>query len=80
MIHQDVARGGSLDAAAQQVRARVLAVVSEQDHMVNPAPALAFAPKIHAKVLILHSDCGHLAPNCEAQTVSKAVNQFLNER
>lgn len=78
MIHQDVARGGSLDAAAQQVRARVLAVVSEQDHMVNPAPALAFAPKIHAQVLMLHSDCGHLAPNCEAETVSKAVNQFLS--
>ena len=78
MISQDVARGGSLDEAAARVRAKVLIVVSEQDHMVNPGPALAFAPKIHAQVLMLHSDCGHLAPNCEAQTVSTAVNQFLS--
>ena len=77
MIHQDVAHGGNLDAAAARVRAKVLAVVSEQDHMVNPGPAQEFAPKIHAKVLVLHSDCGHLAPNCEAQTVSTAVNAFL---
>lgn len=80
MIHQDVAHGGSLEEAAQRVHAKVLAVVSEQDHMVNPGPALAFAPKIHAQVLMLHSDCGHLAPNCEAQTVSTAVNQFLSAK
>ena len=80
MIHQDVARGGSLEEAAQRVHAKVLAIVSEQDHMVNPGPALAFAPKIHAQVLMLHSDCGHLAPNCEAPTVSTAVNQFLSAK
>ena len=77
MISQDIAHGGNLEAAAQQVHAKVLAVVSEQDHMVNPGPALTFAPAIHAKVLELHSDCGHLAPNCEADTVSTAVHQFL---
>lgn len=78
MIHQDVAHGGSLEDAAHRVHAKVLVIASKQDHMVNPGPALAFAPLIHAQTLVLDSDCGHLAPNCEAETIKKAVNDFLN--
>lgn len=78
MIHQDVAHGGRLEDAAHSVHARVLIVASKQDHMVNPGPALALAPLIHAQTLVLDSDCGHLAPNCEAETVRKAVSDFLD--
>jgi len=77
MIHHDVADGGALEAAAKKVKAKVLVVVAAQDHMVNPQPALEFAPLIHAQTLILESDCGHLSPGCEAAKMNPAVKAFL---
>ncbi len=78
MIHHDIAHGGSLVEAAKQVRAKVKMVLSEQDHMVNPGPALEFSKRIGADVLLLHNDCGHLGPNCEAEKVNPAVRAFLD--
>ena len=80
MIHHDVAHGGSLQAAAKKVKAKVLVVVAAQDHMVNPKPAQDFAPFIGAKTLVLESDCGHLAPGCESATMYPAVKAFLENR
>lgn len=80
MIHHDVAHGGSMDAAAHRVKARVLVVVAAQDHMVNHQPALDFAAKIGAKTIVLQSDCGHQSPGCEASTLDPAVRAFLDGR
>lgn len=77
MIHHDVANGGSMEAAAKKVKARVMIVVAAQDHMVNPQPALDFAPLTHAQTLVLESDCGHLAPGCESARMYPAVKAFL---
>lgn len=77
MIHHDVAHGGSLEDAARKVTAKVLVIASAQDHMVNPKPALDFAPLIHAQTLVLQSDCGHLAPGCESAKMYPAVKAFL---
>jgi homoserine O-acetyltransferase/O-succinyltransferase len=77
MIHQDVAHGGSMEAAAKRVKAKVLVVPSEQDHMVNPGPAMEFARLLGAKQLLLTSDCGHLATSCEADKLNPAVAAFL---
>lgn len=79
MIHHDVAHGGSLSDAATKVKAHVLVVVAAQDHMVNPAPALAFAAEIGAKKIVLQSDCGHLSPGCEAATLNPQVRAFLDK-
>lgn len=78
MIHHDVAHGGGMEEAAHKVKAKVLVVPSEQDHMVNPGPALEFAKLLSAKVLLLTSDCGHLAPGCEAGKLNPAVRAFLD--
>ena len=82
MIHHDIAHGGSLEDLARHLltipHPRVLIVVSRQDHMVNPAPALDFAPLIGAKTLVLDTPCGHLGPGCEAATVNPAVRAFLD--
>jgi homoserine O-acetyltransferase len=78
MIHHDVSHGGSLEEAAMKVNAKVLVVVAAQDHMVNPKPALDFAPLIGAKTLVLESDCGHLAPGCEMGKMAPAVRAFLD--
>ena len=78
MIHHDVAHGGSMEDAARRVKARVLVVVSAQDHVVNPKPAEDFAAMIGAKTYVLDSDCGHQATGCEAATLDPVVRAFLD--
>ena len=79
MMAQDVAAnaGGSIERAAKSVRAKVLVVVSAQDHMVNPGPALDFAKRAQAQVLELTGNCGHMATGCESQKMTAAVRAFL---
>lgn len=72
--------GGSWDKAAAAVRANVFVIVAKQDHVVTPAPALKFAKILNAKTLILDSDCGHLAPSCEAGKVDAAAADFLDDK
>jgi homoserine O-acetyltransferase len=50
--------------AAKKVRAKLIVIVSPQDHMVNPIPAQQFAAAIGAPVITLDSPCGHLALDC----------------
>jgi homoserine O-acetyltransferase len=71
MIAQDV-------GPASAAKAKLLVVVSAQDHMVNPTSALEFAKQTHAETLVLESDCGHLATSCENARLSAAVNKFLH--
>jgi homoserine O-acetyltransferase len=79
MMGLDVSEGfgGSMDAAAAVVKARVLVIVSRTDHVVTPGPALDFARRLHAETLELDDNCGHLAPNCEETKVASAVRRFL---
>ena len=70
---------GSMKKAAAAVKAKVFSIVSLQDHMANPHPAMAFAKLIHAQTLELNNDCGHLGPGCEMERVEKAVNEFLDK-
>lgn len=79
MLSQDVGtgNGASLEAAAAKVKARVLIVSSRQDHMVNPVPAIRFAPLIDARLLMLEGNCGHLATLCEASEVRPAIAAAL---
>lgn len=81
MMAQDVSKPveGSMEKAAAQVRAQVLVVAATQDHMVNPGPALDFAKLIHAQMLELASDCGHLSPGCEEQKMNAAIQEFLEK-
>lgn len=58
-------------------RPKMLIVVSEQDLMVNPAPARDFARATHSDLLTLTSDCGHLATSCEEKRLTRSVNEFL---
>ena len=69
---------GSMERAARAVKAAVMIVVSQKDHVVTPGPALEFARLLHARTLVLEGDCGHLAPSCEWEKVNPAVAEFLN--
>lgn len=69
--------GGSMERAAATVKAKTLILVSLEDHVVSPWPALEFADLIHAQVIKLGGDCGHQSPACEGTQVNAAVAQFL---
>jgi homoserine O-acetyltransferase len=79
MIAHDVSApfGGSMERAATAVKAKVLVVPSITDHMVTPGPALEFARLLHAEVLELRDNCGHLAPGCEEAKLSATIAAFL---
>ncbi len=56
--------GLTLAQAAKRVRAKLLIIVSAQDHVVNPRPALEFAAAANAPVINLNSPCGHQSLTC----------------
>jgi homoserine O-acetyltransferase len=65
----------TLAEAAKKVRAKLLVIVSPQDHMVNPIPAQQFAAAIDAPVITLESPCGHISLACIS--VGPTVAKFL---
>ena len=71
--------GGSMERAAAQVKAKVFVVVARHDHVVTPGPAMEFAQLLKAKLMVLESDCGHLANSCEGEKLNVAVSEFLNQ-
>jgi len=81
MIALDVADvyDGSMERAAAAVKAKVFVVVAKQDHTVTPQPARNFAQLLHAQMLELESDCGHLAPGCEGTKLAAALSDFLQK-
>jgi homoserine O-acetyltransferase len=67
--------GMSLNRIAARARGRILIIVSTQDHMVNPRPAMQFAAAVGAPLIELDSACGHLSFTCIS--VGPLVAQFL---
>lgn len=74
IIKQDIYKYGNLK---QLIRAKVLFIVSEQDHIVNPLASIELAKQLNAPVLILITHCGHLALFCEPGKIKRAVSSFL---
>ena len=68
--------GGTIEQAVARVRAKLLVMVVPEDLVVNPTPAIAFATKLGAPVILLDSPCGHLtALGCIA--FGAPIVQFL---
>lgn len=67
--------GVTMGQAAKMARAKMLVIVSAQDHTVNPAPAIEFAAAADAPVVRLNSACGHQSFTCIS--VGPAVARFL---
>ena len=65
----------TLEQAATKVHAKLLVIVSPQDHMVTPEPAMKFAAAAGAPLIQLDSPCGHLSPGCIS--VGPTVARFL---
>jgi len=79
MMGHDVsaASGGSMEATARALKAKLLVIVNTHDHMVTPEPALAFGKLANAQSLVLSGDCGHKAPSCEEAAIGARIAGFL---
>jgi homoserine O-acetyltransferase len=69
---------GSLEDAANAIKATLFIIVNQKDMLVNPIEALHFADLANARKLILDDDCGHLAVSCELERCSKEIEDFLS--
>jgi homoserine O-acetyltransferase len=69
--------GGSKEKAAEAIKADVLMIVSETDHLVNPEPAIDFAKALDCELVVLENNCGHLAIGCEMERCSRIVSDFF---
>lgn len=69
--------GGSLEQAAEVVKARMLIVVASRDALVTPESSREFARLTGARLLQLDSDCGHQAFVCEEDLLGQAIRDFL---
>ncbi len=79
MVNHDITKkfNGSLEEAARAVKGEVFIVVSATDQLIQPYQSIRFAQILKCGLLLLHNDCGHLAPGCEMKMVSNAISGFL---
>ncbi len=80
ILKQDVIGSGSPVDVARSTKARFLVIVSGEDHLVNPQPALDWAAAKGAETYVSHGACAHLIMNCDAEAVSSRVRAFLDRR
>ncbi len=78
IIGHDIYRefGISLGEAVKRLHSKMLVIVSWQDHMVNPAPAVEFGRALGAPIVDLESPCGHISTACVS--VGPVVANFLD--
>ena len=81
MLSQDIAApfAGSLPRVATAIHAPILAIVNRQDHVVNPTTSIELMKRAKGKLVLLDSDCGHRAFDCEQALIAQAVSQFLSQ-
>lgn len=79
MTRHDISINGSLQSAAESIKASFLIIVGSQDLIVNPVPALKFAEKYNFRKYVFENNCGHLSPGCEFDTFRDVIRNFLDE-
>jgi homoserine O-acetyltransferase/O-succinyltransferase len=77
IMQQDVVGARTIQEAARATPVHFLIIVSSEDHLVNPQPALDWAAATNAPTYISHGSCAHLIMNCDAEAVSSRARAFL---
>lgn len=82
MIQQDIYKESKNypDSIKSIVKAEVLVIISQQDHLVNPTNSIAFSKVLNCRLLELKGDCGHSAPWYEYKKIKEATSLFLKEK
>ena len=80
IINHDISKdfNNSLEEDAKHIKAKMLIISSLQDHMVNPAPAIAFSKLLPAKLIVLNDEKGHQAPNFFNPVIKDAIAEILS--
>ena len=63
---------------AWHVKARVMIITAEKDHVVNPIYSRELSEILDCDFLELTGDCGHIAAFCDFELVQQAITEFLN--
>ncbi|MEA3500148.1 MAG: alpha/beta fold hydrolase, partial [Candidatus Marinimicrobia bacterium] len=69
----------SQEKTAEIITANILIIVNKQDHLVNPQPAIDFAPFVDAELLVLDNNRGHLGITYELEKVVETISHFLEK-
>ncbi len=79
MIQHDIYKSSKSnpDNIKNFVKADILIIIAQQDHIVNPTSSIAFSKLLDCALVELTGDCGHVAPWCEIEQVKKATFSFL---
>ena len=79
MIGHDIFAGfgGSEEAAARAITAKLLVIAVTTDVMVNSTPALRLADTLKAQTLVLTNDGGHLGVLIDQDRVTSQMKAFL---
>jgi homoserine O-acetyltransferase len=80
-IGQDITKtySGSMQEVANHIKAKMLIIVSKQDHLVNPTPAMEFSKLLPSKLIILDSNKGHLAVSFDDPQMKQGIIDELAE-
>jgi homoserine O-acetyltransferase len=68
----------SMREAAAHVKAKMLIISSQQDHLVNPTPAIEFSRLVSASLVLLDDPKGHIAPNFSIPEIKEHIVQLLS--
>jgi homoserine O-acetyltransferase len=63
----------------ETVRADLLVIGTNDDHMVNQAPGKKLSQSLNEDFVALESNCGHLGSSCESDRVTTTVHEFLGQ-
>ena len=61
----------------QKIKAQMLTIVSESDHLVNPMNSIALAKQLMSDVYVLAGNNGHMAAFLQSQEIKKSISSFL---
>ncbi|MFO7524261.1 MAG: alpha/beta fold hydrolase [Ignavibacteriaceae bacterium] len=80
MISHDISRNYnySMEKTSENIKAKLLIIVSKNDLMVNPVESIRLAELTGAELIILDNDCGHLAVSCEFEKIKNEIDLFLS--
>ncbi|MCF7740943.1 MAG: alpha/beta fold hydrolase [Candidatus Marinimicrobia bacterium] len=81
MLTHDITRNfnGSLKQAVDEIQAEIFMIVSETDHLVNPALSQKLVKISDAEIMVLENNCGHLGVGCALDTCTQAISDFLDQ-
>ncbi len=65
------------DSKWSSMKERFLIIVSANDRLVTPQPAISYAKTYDCSLVILENECGHYAVGCELARCAHIIENFL---